>query len=143
MAVPTTASTNPNDPNIPNAAPTGPAAATDEVRTATVAIAAAAHQGWPVTAKAVNTTITAAAVANEASRNETFVGPVDPAAATNAPVSAARTAPFCGASTTPNAPPTSRPATAYNTGRHIGGAPVEANHRRQPCVAAVVIAVPG
>ena len=45
VAVPTTASTNPNEPNIPNAAPTGPAAATQEVRTATVAIAAAAHQG--------------------------------------------------------------------------------------------------
>ena len=96
-----------------------------------------------MTAKAANTTITAAAIASEASRNATFVGPLDPAAATSAPVSAARMAPFCGVSTAPNAPPTTRPATAYNTGRHIGGAPVEANHRRQPCVAAVVIAVPG
>ena len=85
-----------------------------------------------MTAKAVNTVSIPATAANEASRSETFVGPVDPAAAVNAPVNAASTAPFCGASSTPNAPPTSRPATAYTTGRHIGGVPVEANQRRHP-----------
>ena len=83
-----------------------------------------------------------ATAANEASRNETFVGPVDPAAAANAPVSAARAAPFCGASSAPNAPPTSRPATAYTTGRHSGGVPVDANQRRHPTVAPLVTAVP-
>jgi hypothetical protein len=45
VAVPTTSNTNAIEPSIPSAAWSCPAAAAHDVRTATAAIAAAAHQG--------------------------------------------------------------------------------------------------